>query len=352
VVKEASASVQYPTLTRTNYNEWSLLMKVNMQAQGIWQAIKPEEEDVVEYREDRLAIAAILRAVPPEMLASLTTKRIAQSSWEAIRSHRVGVQKVREANAEQLHKEFTEIQFKDGESIDDFSMCITGLANNIAVLGGSISEGEIVKKILHVAPEPLEQVAISIETLLDVNNLSIEEVTGHLQNVEQRKKNVSGTTTDKQGRLLLTEEEWATQVKSCDSSNKGGGSGGGDSVKKNKPQVKLGPDGKPIRCSNCGKKGHLGKDCWSKPKKGKAHVAQTEEEESSMFLVSAATDTSSIPNQQDGGTGNHAATNGVFAGATEELSLGASLDPPSSRVDLREDKVFTQIGENDDNDHR
>jgi hypothetical protein len=28
-------SVQYPTLTRTNYNEWALLMKVNMQAQGI-----------------------------------------------------------------------------------------------------------------------------------------------------------------------------------------------------------------------------------------------------------------------------------------------------------------------------
>jgi hypothetical protein len=27
--------VQYPTLTRTNYNEWALLMKVNMQAQGI-----------------------------------------------------------------------------------------------------------------------------------------------------------------------------------------------------------------------------------------------------------------------------------------------------------------------------
>jgi hypothetical protein len=109
VVKEASASVQYPTLTRTNYNEWSLLMKVNMQAQGIWHAIKPEEEDVIEYREDRLAIAAILRAVPPEMLASLTTKRTAQSAWEAIRSHRVGVQKVREANAEQLRKVFTEI---------------------------------------------------------------------------------------------------------------------------------------------------------------------------------------------------------------------------------------------------
>jgi hypothetical protein len=79
-------SVQYPTLTRTNYNEWALLMKVNMQAQGIWHTVEPEEEEEVEYREDRLAFTAILRAVPPEMLASLSTKCIAQSTWEAIKS--------------------------------------------------------------------------------------------------------------------------------------------------------------------------------------------------------------------------------------------------------------------------
>ena len=184
VVKEASASVQYPTLTRTNYNEWSLLMRVNLQAQGLWHAVEPEEEDVIEYRDDRLAFAAILRVVPPEMLASLATKRTAQSAWEAIKSRRIGVQRVRDANVEQLRKEFDHIRFKDGESVDDFSMRLTGLANNIAVLGGKITEPEIVKKMLHVAPEPLEQVAISIETLLDLDNLSVEEVTGHLRNVE------------------------------------------------------------------------------------------------------------------------------------------------------------------------
>jgi hypothetical protein len=78
--------------------------------------------------------------------------------------------------------------------------------DNIAVLGGKISEPEIIKKMLHVAPEPLEQVAISIETMLDLDRISVEEVTGHLRNVEQRKKSIA-TTVDKQGWLLLTEEE-------------------------------------------------------------------------------------------------------------------------------------------------
>jgi hypothetical protein len=59
-------------------------------------------------------------------------------------------------------------------------MHLTELTNNIMVLGGKITEPEIVKKMLHVAPEPLEQVAILIETLLDLDNFTIEEVTGHL----------------------------------------------------------------------------------------------------------------------------------------------------------------------------
>jgi hypothetical protein len=56
------------------------------------------------------------------MLASLTTKCMAKSAYEAIKSHWVGVQRVREANVEQLRKEFSEIRFQEGESVDDFSM--------------------------------------------------------------------------------------------------------------------------------------------------------------------------------------------------------------------------------------
>jgi hypothetical protein len=89
----------------------------------------------------------------------------------------------------------------------------------------------------------------------------------------------------------------------------------------------------------------LGKDCWSKPKKGKAHVAQTEEEESMLFLVSAAINTPFIPNQQDGDIGNHSPAHGVFTDAVEELSPGASLDTSIEWVELSEDKVFLRRSE-------
>jgi len=207
-------------LTRTNYQEWVLLMRVNMQAQGIWHAVEPEEDEVIEYREDRLALAAILRAVPADMLGSLARKRTARSAWEAVKTVRVGVQRVRDANAKQLLKEFNDIAFKAGESVDDFSLRIVGLANQVRILGWNLTDAEVMTKMLEVVPDHLSQVATAVETLLDVDTMSIEEVVGRLRQVEERRKrkaspatSLADPTYDKQGRLLLSEEEWLARLK-------------------------------------------------------------------------------------------------------------------------------------------
>jgi hypothetical protein len=34
-----SGHVVYPTLTSTNYIEWALVMKINLRAQGLWEAV-------------------------------------------------------------------------------------------------------------------------------------------------------------------------------------------------------------------------------------------------------------------------------------------------------------------------
>ena len=230
-VKEANATVQYPMLTRTNYEEWEMLMQVNMEAAGIWYAIEPYEGEEVEYRDDRLALAAILRSVPTEMLPTLRGKRTARAAWEAVRTIRVGVERVRESKAQQLRREFAALSWKEGESAEDFSVRITGLANNLRVLGDNISDVDIVRKMLDTAPEHLEQIAVAIETLLDLNDVSVEEVTGRLRAVEQRRRKAA-PVVDSQGRLLLTQEEWTAKLKigekgSSSGSGGSGGSGGG-----------------------------------------------------------------------------------------------------------------------------
>ena len=98
VVKEATGSVTYPMLTRTNYTEWAILMRVNMQAQGIWDPVV-DGPDAVTQRADRSALAAILRSVPPEMMRVITVKDKTRDAWNAVRMMRVGLERVREAKA-------------------------------------------------------------------------------------------------------------------------------------------------------------------------------------------------------------------------------------------------------------
>jgi hypothetical protein len=223
VVERTAAAVVYPMLTRTNYTEWFLVMKVNLQAAGLWEIIETGEG---EYRDDRAALAALLRAVPQDMHTGLATKETAKEAWEAIREVRVGVERVKEANAEQLRREFSNLRFKPGESVEEFSLRLNTLAHQLRSLGDMVTEKEVVKRLLHSVPESLEQVAISIETLLDLSKISIEEATGRLRAVEQRKK--PAPVRDEAGRLLLTEEEWRVRLNNQEArgSSSSGGRGG------------------------------------------------------------------------------------------------------------------------------
>jgi hypothetical protein len=64
-------------LTKTNYAEWSMVMKVKMQARRMWGAVRYGDTN---FDEDRWALEALLAAVPMEMHSSLTNKRTAKDA--------------------------------------------------------------------------------------------------------------------------------------------------------------------------------------------------------------------------------------------------------------------------------
>jgi hypothetical protein len=84
----------------------------------------------------------------------------------------VGVERVRECNAQQLRRQFDALTWKDGESVEDFSVHITGLASNLRTLGVDITNATIVHNMLDVVPEHLEQIAVAVETFLDLNTVT------------------------------------------------------------------------------------------------------------------------------------------------------------------------------------
>jgi hypothetical protein len=195
----------WPLLTKTNYTEWALIMKIKLQARNLWEAIEPED---VTLQEDRMALDAITSAVPQEMLASLAVKVTAAEAWEAVRSLRIDSEAVRNVRAQRLRTEFESIRFKESESVDDFTMRLGSLVAALGTLGEVIKEQQVVQKLLRVVPKHLSQVAVVIEVTQDLSKLTLEDAGGRLRTVEDRVVEDGALPPLRvDGKLLLTEEQ-------------------------------------------------------------------------------------------------------------------------------------------------
>jgi hypothetical protein len=126
IIEKSSMTIIYPTLTCSNYSEWSLVMQVNMQADRFLDAIELGTDD---YREDRSALAALFCAMPKEMQSGLTHKESVADAWEAIRVVRMGGNHILEAKVDKLHHDFGDLHFKARECVVDFSLHISAITN-------------------------------------------------------------------------------------------------------------------------------------------------------------------------------------------------------------------------------
>src|SRR6266540_5476399 len=80
VIREVGGA-NYPILNKTNYSDWSLVMKVMLEARGLWQACNLSG---VSHQDDRMALEALIRAVPPEMVSMVAVKATEKKVWDAI----------------------------------------------------------------------------------------------------------------------------------------------------------------------------------------------------------------------------------------------------------------------------
>ena len=145
-------------LSRTNYPEWAMVMEVNFQTLRVWDTVNDglsDDPDEEEYHDDWQAMAGLLRSVPPELWGTLAAKGTVKEAWDAVRNLRIGDERARDASAQQLRREFRNLTFKEGETVNEFGIRITALATNLRSLGDNITDAEVVKKLLQVVPERL-----------------------------------------------------------------------------------------------------------------------------------------------------------------------------------------------------
>jgi hypothetical protein len=91
---------------------------------------------------------------------------------------RVGDDHVKKAMAQLLHQKFDLITFDNGETIEDYALCLSSMIAHLTTLDEEVKDGKIIAKMLLSLPPHFNQITIVIRTLLDVLTMSIANLTG------------------------------------------------------------------------------------------------------------------------------------------------------------------------------
>jgi hypothetical protein len=155
-----------------------------------------------------------------------------------------------------------------------------------------MEEEEVVSKFLRIVSPKYTQIALSIETMLDMETLMIEDLTRRLRTVDERMELTATEKEKDDDKLLLTEEEWTARMKEKWRSGEGSSSrgGGGNKRRGKAPRDKKKKHVDPNACRRCGKTGHWARECPTQKqeeKKEEAHLAQADDDDKHTFLMAS-----------------------------------------------------------------
>ena len=335
----------YPMLTKTNYNDWALLMKIKLQARCLWRAIDPSDD--VSEPEDRQALDALCSAVPPEMVPTLAVKPSEKLAWEAIRVMRIGDDRVRKTSAQRVRRQYEELALREGEGVEDFALRLTNIVSQLATLGDPEDPTKVVEKYLRIARGRYKQLVVSMETLLDISTLSIEEVTSRLMASDDGPEPESSQAG---GKLYLTEEQWLERYKKKETESSRAAGGSSSRGRRRGPKGKGRGAKADDTCNYCGKTGHWARECRGRKKdqqaqqSQQAHVAQDDEPSLLLAHVADVAIDSSLELNQAQAPSDAA----VISNPSNTMAVRS----PQECVHLVEQKVFAALDEKEERDPR
>jgi hypothetical protein len=176
--------------------------------------------------EDMMALDVLSSVVPTEMVSAVVSKDTTREAWDVIRVMHVDDERVRAATAQNLLRHFENATFKEDENIEDFSMHLSGMLQELTTLDEAVEEPKVVGKFLRSVPQHYRQIVVAIQSLLDIDTLMLANVMGRLK-VAGDELEAPPPTVNHASKLYLSEEAWEEKWKARDSKKSSDGGPGG-----------------------------------------------------------------------------------------------------------------------------
>ena len=177
----------------------------------------------VDEKKNKSARAFIFQANPEDVLLQIAKKKSTKDVWDCLKTRYIGADHVKKARLQTLKSELEALRMKEGETIDEFSDKLRGMAAKFAILGATLEDATLVKKLLDSAHDKFFQLVASIEQYSDLDAMPFEEAIGRLKPYEERiLRRGNNGNTDSQ--LLLTQAEWQARQQNGGRDSSGQGS--------------------------------------------------------------------------------------------------------------------------------
>ncbi|KAH9708912.1 retrovirus-related pol polyprotein from transposon TNT 1-94-like protein [Citrus sinensis] len=167
--------------------------------------------------------------------------------------------------------------------VTDHINTLKTLFSQLTTLGHNIEENERAELLLQSLPDSYDQLIINLTNNNPADSLVFDDVAASVFNEESRRKNKKNRqASSQQAEVLLVTRGRSTERGPSGSQNHG----------RSKSRSK-----KNVKCYNCGKKGHVKKECWSnqkrregkKPESSNAHGCVASTSDDGEILYSEAT---------------------------------------------------------------
>ncbi|XP_076883237.1 uncharacterized protein LOC143531940 [Bidens hawaiensis] len=300
---------QSPMLTATNYTVWAIRMKVLLNVHKVWDTI---DLGATDDDKNNIAIALIYQSIPEATIMQVGNLESAREIWNAIKTHNLGANRVKEARLQTLMNEFDGMRMKETKTIDEFVAKLSCTASKAASLVEMIEETKMVKKFLSSLPQrKFVQIVASLEQNLDLKTVGFEDVVGSLKPYEEwfREEDMNSET---QGKLMFQRSEssgsrYNDRESTREGLGRGGGRGRGDRGsgqncshqekamnRENREHKGKTRDLAKVQCYRCDEFGHFVHKCPNRKQNVQGEAKLTEASETrdpSLFMMQSVQET-------------------------------------------------------------